>query len=396
MQLVTSAFSDYRCINRQRVLYLDLSEWVQRDVHTGIQRVVRALARHWLARPPAGYTVIPVCATADRGYRIFAGLDRLGLPPPEWAAFEGAVPLVRQGDVVFGLDFAPVIVRENRDFFSYARCMGARVWFHLHDIICLRRPEWFPESTAEGFLAWLEVALLADGVVCVSRSVMHDLSAWLGEQSVTLRAGFELRYSLNGVDVDASVPTAGPSVQVNHLLRRNEGRAMFLMVGTLEPRKAHAEALRAFEAVWRQGLSPVLVIVGRPGWRCTDLVEGLRTHPRLNTDVFWLDDVSDEALTDLYRGATCLLAASHDEGFGLPVAEAMYHGLPVLARDIPVFREVAGEAAVYFQSRGPDDMVVAIARWAQNRPARSGTVRSASHLPTWAESANNLERVLGL
>ena len=62
----------------------------------------------------------------------------------------------------------------------------------------------------------------------------------------------------------------------------------------------------------------------------------------------WLPKASDATLRGLYRSATSLIAASRDEGFGLPIVEAAKHGLPIIARDIPVFREVGCDGADYF------------------------------------------------
>ncbi|MBL3940675.1 glycosyltransferase family 4 protein, partial [Bacteroides thetaiotaomicron] len=64
----------------------------------------------------------------------------------------------------------------------------------------------------------------------------------------------------------------------------------------------------------------------------------------------WLQDIDDAALADLYARVDGLLFASEGEGFGLPIVEAAQHGLPLLLRDLPVFREVAGEHATYFSA----------------------------------------------
>ena len=78
------------------------------------------------------------------------------------------------------------------------------------------------------------------------------------------------------------------------------------------------------------------------------IVEKLRHHPELGKRLFWLEGISDEYLEKVYATCVCLIAASEDEGFGLPLIEAARHRIPILARDIPVFREVAGDHASYF------------------------------------------------
>jgi glycosyltransferase involved in cell wall biosynthesis len=115
-----------------------------------------------------------------------------------------------------------------------------------------------------------------------------------------------------------------------------------------------------------------LVIVGKEGW--TDLpvsarrdipltLKLLRNHPELNRHLYWLEGISDEYLDKIYAASMCLIAASYGEGFGLPLIEAARHNLPIIARDIPVFREVAGDHAYYFNSPDTQGLAQAIKQW---------------------------------
>jgi glycosyltransferase involved in cell wall biosynthesis len=106
--------------------------------------------------------------------------------------------------------------------------------------------------------------------------------------------------------------------------------------------------MEAFEQLWSEGDDVQLVIVGRIGWLMGDFVEALENHPQQGLKLFWLTEASDEFLAKIYESCSCLLAASIDEGFGLPLVEAMYYGKPVLARDIEVFRETGGANYKYF------------------------------------------------
>jgi hypothetical protein len=121
------------------------------------------------------------------------------------------------------------------------------------------------------------------------------------------------------------------------------------MVGTLEPRKGYRQMLEAFEHLWSKGEDVQLVIVGRNGWLMEDFVARLEKHPEKGKKLFWLTEVSDEFLAKIYEACSCLLAASIDEGFGLPLIEAMHRGKPVLARDIEVFRETGRLNVAYFK-----------------------------------------------
>ena len=170
----------------------------------------------------------------------------------------------------------------------------------------------------------------------------------------------------------------------------------FLMVGTVEPRKGHQQVLEAFEILWRKGIEAKLVIVGKRGWKTEDFVERVKEHPELGNRVFWHKNATDEYLKQIYSVSTSLIAASEGEGFGLPLIEAAQHGLPIIARDLPVFREVAGEHAFYFKGLRPEDLATALTEWLELYKAQNHTQSSGMNWLTWAQSAEMLLARLGI
>jgi glycosyltransferase involved in cell wall biosynthesis len=187
------------------------------------------------------------------------------------------------------------------------------------------------------------------------------------------------------------MPTGGIPTDATEVFTALKARPSFLMVGTLEPRKGHAQSLAAFELLWRDNIDVNLVIVGKQGWMVELIVPLLRSHREFGKRLFWLDGISDEYLEKIYVSSTCLIAASEGEGFGLPLIEAAQHSLPILARDIPVFREVAGAHAYFFEeSRAPDAMASAIKDWLQL--FRAGSHPRSESMPrmTWRLSAKQL------
>ena len=135
------------------------------------------------------------------------------------------------------------------------------------------------------------------------------------------------------------------------------------MVGTLEPRKGQSQILQAFNQMWAKGSENQLVIVGKAGWLMDDFVQQLQSHRMLGNRLFWFDKASDEYLKSIYDASTCLIAASYDEGFGLPLVEAARFGKPILARDIEIHREVAGSSAFYFKGLDIEEINHKIEEW---------------------------------
>jgi glycosyltransferase involved in cell wall biosynthesis len=120
------------------------------------------------------------------------------------------------------------------------------------------------------------------------------------------------------------------------------------------------------------------------------LVEKLRNHSESGKRLFWLEGISDEYLKKVYAASTCLIAASEGEGFGLPLIEAAQHKLPIIARDIPVFREVAEEHAFYFKSIEPQALTDTVQQWLElNMQGKVPRSDDMSRL-TWEQSAEQL------
>ncbi|MEK7636848.1 MAG: glycosyltransferase family 1 protein [Patescibacteria group bacterium] len=121
----------------------------------------------------------------------------------------------------------------------------------------------------------------------------------------------------------------------------------FLFVGTIEPRKNLTTLIAAFNDYRHGGSMAQLFIIGRLGWKYQAIEQAMKTSPFAD-DIRWLAKVEDIDLPFFYANARALIFPSWHEGFGLPVVEAMACRCPIICSDIPVIREIAGPAALYF------------------------------------------------
>lgn len=126
-----------------------------------------------------------------------------------------------------------------------------------------------------------------------------------------------------------------------------DGVNYFVVCGTIEPRKNHLTLLNAWRVLASDPSPPKLVIVGKRGWLNGAVVETLERSVALRPHVIEAGGLSTPGLRRLLAGARALLMPSFAEGFGLPVAEALAAGTPVVASDIEAFREVGGDAIDY-------------------------------------------------
>lgn len=372
---------------RRRQLLLDVSILAQHDARSGIQRVVRSLLLEYLLNPPEGWDVQPVLARPDTAGFLYARRFTcrfLGLP--EWAEDEPADAW--PGDVFLGLDLQHAVLPMQQDFLKIWRHRGVKLHFVIYDLLPLLLPDLFPDGSPAMHQRWLETISVFDGAICISRAVADEYYDWVRTFAAPRGRPLAINWFHLGADIDNSMPTRGLPADAGRVLQSLAQRKSFLTVGTIEPRKGQVQLLDAFERLWSEGLDFNLVIVGKQGWKMEDFIARLQHHDELGVRLFWLDSASDEYLDQVYAACVCLIAPSQGEGFGLPLIEAARHGLPILARDIPVFREVAGDHATYFtDDRSPDTLAVAVRRWtvAFDR----GTAPRSDDMPsqTWREAA---------
>src|SRR5262245_38414155 len=135
-----------------------------------------------------------------------------------------------------------------------------------------------------------------------------------------------------------------------------------LMVSTLEPRKNHLGLLAGWEALrMRSGLPIKLVLAGSRGWRNAGLLDAIKRW-QARGELFHLSGVSSSELRLLYGAADAVACPSVSEGFDLSGVEALRCGGAVVASDIPVHREILGDAAIYFDPYSSEDTCAALMR----------------------------------
>ncbi len=213
---------------------------------------------------------------------------------------------------------------------------NGRLVTFIHDLIPIQFPEYARPGHAERHTARIETATgLADAIIVNSAATGAALAPYLAASG------------------------RKPEVVVAHLgtsrlpARAGRGGApgvpFFVCISTIEPRKNHLTLLH----VWRRlaerhgDRTPRLVLVGRRGWENENVVDLLERSPLIRRFVTENPATTDAELADLLGGCRALLFPSFAEGFGMPVAEALAAGTPVICSDLPVLREVAGDAPTY-------------------------------------------------
>ena len=345
-------------------IYVDVTGVFINDRGTGIQRVTREVSRR-LKEVSKGYDVVDVWCGGS-SYLTCEGKSEIGF---------------RRGDVFFVLDQSLENVCNNAALFKYLAADGVRVAAFFYDMLPVTHPEFFWKGLPGEFGRYFRTVLHFSQIICDSRAVADELEAYLSAHpEVKRNPNLEISHSLLGCDF--SVPKDGG------------GGTAFLLVSTVEPRKMYGQALAAFDLLWKEGADVRLWIVGRPGWKNKKTIAAIEHHPELGKRLQWYrTGIGDEELASLYRRCDAVLFASLAEGFGLAVAEGAHFGKPLILRDIPVFREIAGENAFYFSGEGAEGLAAKIKEWLALYKEGLEPKPDGIRLPTWEGCAS---RIFGL
>ena len=260
----------------------------------------------------------------------------------------------------------------------------------VHDLSFVRHPESHPKDRLEHFARYLPGTLeRAAHVITDSETVRREALAHFGLDPKRVTA-VHLGVGPEFVPRDAA---ATAPVLARHGLVHG---GYLLSVGTLEPRKNLALAMRAWASLPGsvRGGRP-LVVAGAKGWLNDSLVALVERLEREGA-VRFLGFVPQDDLPALYAGALAMAYPSRYEGFGLPVVEAMACGVPVVTSSASCLPEIAGDAALLAD---PDDeaaMAQALRSLVEDaalrdRLGRAGTARAREF--TWARCA---ERTVGI
>lgn len=387
-------------LGKNKIIYIDITQLRMVDYGTGIQRVVKAIISEMFKSSIAGYEIQLVYLECSDGiWQYKRALDfekkHFGLKSND----ENYVVEPKNGDIFLGLDLMSwVIDAEYQGLFSEWRCRGVEIVFVVYDILPILHPKWWPQNGGDIHTAWLKtIAKVSDKLVSISKAVSDEVEIWIQQNNIQTPKGIKYKYFHLGADIDNSKPSKGLPDNAEEVLNKLKSTKTFLMVGTIEPRKGNRLTLEAFEKLWGEGLDISLVIVGKQGWMMEDFIAKIRNHPELNQRLFWLEGVSDEYLEKVYTASTCLIAASEGEGFGLPLIEAAQHNLPIIARDIPVFREVAGEFAYYFANdHDPSVLVNTITSWLELYNENNHPKSDKMPWLTWKKSATQIIKLMNI
>lgn len=263
----------------------------------------------------------------------------------------GSILFIPHGGVWSSKEYARTVLR-----------LQAGKSIKLVPVVCDMCPVLCPQVCSKGvrstFTSYMTKVLpKADLALCISRNTARDARKWARTLNV---AGLPTKVFRLGDEIDGCEGVKPKGFRA--------ARGFCLCVGTIEARKNHASLYYAYKLAKARNIKlPDLVIVGRKGWLADDIYEIMTTDPDTKHKLKFIHDASDEELIWLYKNADFTVYPSFYEGWGLPVAESLLHGVPCLASGTSSIPEIGGDLVDYFSPYSAEEIMIKMNRFASDR-----------------------------
>lgn len=262
----------------------------------------------------------------------------------------------------------------------------------VYDLLPLVAPQYSGHATEYLTRYVRAVYPLCSRLIAISEHTKADVAKWL--QAANLRVP---PISVVRLGDDFHVVKPAQPVSEHFTASGLSGDDYILCVGTIEARKNHTLLYYAYKLAESRGVQlPKLVIVGRQGWQAENIYE-IMTHDPVTKDNFViLENINDNELSWLYEHCLFSIYPSFYEGWGLPIAESVAHGVPCLSSNTSSMPEIAGNLLMYFSPYSPEECLAAITTLLDRPTLKSMQRKMAKYRPaTWQQTFEALQSIIG-
>jgi glycosyltransferase involved in cell wall biosynthesis len=357
---------------------------------TGVDRVSLAYIKHYYSRARAvlrhnGGKFVFRHRESERLFDWVLSLGKSG--SPMWTIYSGLITgcLAQNvaGRFLFNTGHSGL---ESDNYITMLTEQKVRPIFMIHDVIPLSHPQFCRIGEQKRHLARLRNAMqIAHGIVFNSQATKDELSRLCGIHDWKMPP--------------SAVALLAPELPPALLGPRPMVPPYFVFVSTIEPRKNHLMLLNIWEKLALQigDQAPRLVIIGQRGWDYEEVADMLAQSDTLKRLVIEIPACSDTDMVNYLQEAQALVFPSFAEGFGMPVVEALAHGVPVIASDLLVFREFAADIPEYVDAGDPCKWEQILIDYAnpENPRRRAQMARlQGFRAPSWSDHFHEVDGLL--
>lgn len=278
---------------------------------------------------------------------------------------------------------------KHLDVYQKMHFYGIKIIYFVHDLIPINYPEYSNSGEDLRHKQKLDhILTYGAGVITNSHATCDEWQHYAEKTHLPI------------VKTSVALLASGIS-QPPVIGERPIDKPYFVMLSTIEPRKNHLLLLHVWRSLFKQlgQDTPHLFIIGYRGWECENVIDILDRNQQLKSVVSEISHCSDRELACYIKHSQALLFPSFAEGYGMPLIEALTLGVPVIASDIPISREIAADVPQYIDpidGKRWREAILAYARPnSQERAMQLQRIRNFQ-APTWEQHFNKIDSFLTL
>lgn len=378
-------------------LYIDVTNVISVNFLTGIQRVVREIAVR-LCRQSDIDTVLLAYSNESGMFNIvdtegFLNCFEKGTGDKNDLIDHRKISIedIEPGTVFFDIDSVWNTRLRRSYLLPKLKDNGVKIAVFIHDVLAITNPQYAHQNTMFFFMDYVGAHMIyADLVITSTETTLNEINKLTADLGLE-----EKRVAVVTFGSDFKKDEKEEDTVNSFVINKLKNRKYALIVGTIEPRKNHAVALRAFEKrLFDRGLS--LVFAGRFGWNIDEFRKEIENHPQFNKKLIHFSGANDATIDYLYKNAYLTLFPTFNEGFGLPLIESIERGTPIIASNCPVLKEIGKDFCQYFEPTDEDELISCVESLLDEPQEYQ---KAKEHLKdyvavTWDESAGKMAEAL--
>jgi FkbM family methyltransferase len=324
-------------------IYYWVDATVEAPSNTGIQRVCRILARELMN---SGAELVPIKWNSELQEIQIASPSELlylgnwnGPRPDKWSKVKDLNDLHEDDrylmvDLPLNRDLE--IQRNILEYFKKKKVQTSAIFY---DAIPHKLSNMYPENFTKAHREYMDILDSVDKIFAISSHSRKDLIDYI---NISKNRGLNIEERIISIELPTQFPGTPARIEVE--IGKSEEVCTILAVGTVEPRKNHETLIEAFLLAERASKRPLkLVILGSDSSFDRNLPKRIEALIEKSRNITWIKDASDAVLEKCYQDASFTIYPSYEEGFGLPIAESLWFGLPCICADFGQMKEIASK-----------------------------------------------------
>jgi glycosyltransferase involved in cell wall biosynthesis len=375
-------------------IYIDITQFIKKRAITGIQRVIK----EYIYKALEAQLDIKILYFNNKvnSFELISNDEILKfLKNIKTYEFSNKIQIdifnqPSADNIFFDMDAVWNSSLKRASLYKKLKNSNFKIFNFIYDLIPLLYPSFSYKRRVQNFTSFLRaVYRYSDFIFFDSISAQNDF--------LTLKEKFNIKKNHSTKVVYLGSDFISNPLQKSEKYKHLLSKKYILFVGTIELRKHQSKVLEAFETLTTKYSDLNLLFIGKEGWRVEAFIEKIRTHPLKDKKIFWLQDIEDNELANLYQNAFIVTYLSEYEGYGLPIAESLNFNNITITSNNSSLMEVGKDFADYVVDNNTEQIINIVSSYyekSQMYKTKRAFIKSNYKSITWNDTFSSINMTI--